>query len=287
MRWLKSCLTFCLYWGLCSFSHPRPEELPYPYELSVCAIFHNEASYLPEWIEHHRKQGVQFFLLFNNNSTDNYKEVLRKYEKQKIVKLVDWSYSSSNVEEWNGIQTRAYTYALKMLKNFSKWCAFIDTDEFLFCPDGSLLSENLKKYESYGGVAVNWVIYGTSNKFKVEPNERLLNELVHRTSFDHPINKHVKCIVRPSRANSCHNPHYFVYKPAFFSVNENSIRLDGPFSEEHSSDVFRINHYWARDLHFFVNEKIPRQTKWGKSAQSAIDFESECNGVYDPILINE
>lgn len=49
------------------------------YSLSVCSIFKNEAPYLREWIEYHLIVGIEHFYLYNNNSEDNFEEVLRPY----------------------------------------------------------------------------------------------------------------------------------------------------------------------------------------------------------------
>ncbi|MBR7025230.1 MAG: glycosyltransferase family 2 protein, partial [Selenomonadaceae bacterium] len=46
------------------------------YDLAVVAIFKNEGHYLKEWLDYHLFAGVEHFYLYNNNSTDNYEEVL-------------------------------------------------------------------------------------------------------------------------------------------------------------------------------------------------------------------
>lgn len=62
----------------------------YPmYNLVICAIFKNEARYLKEWVEYHRMVGVEHFYLYNNDSTDNYKEELKYYLDNNIVTLTD------------------------------------------------------------------------------------------------------------------------------------------------------------------------------------------------------
>ena len=38
------------------------------YNVTICAIFKNEAPYLREWIEFNRVVGIEHFYLFNNNS---------------------------------------------------------------------------------------------------------------------------------------------------------------------------------------------------------------------------
>lgn len=39
-----------------------------PVYLSICAIFKDEAPYLPEWIEFHRSVGVERFFLYDNSA---------------------------------------------------------------------------------------------------------------------------------------------------------------------------------------------------------------------------
>ena len=41
------------------------------HRLAICAIFREEAPFLAEWIDFHRKVGVSHFYLYNNFSTDD------------------------------------------------------------------------------------------------------------------------------------------------------------------------------------------------------------------------
>lgn len=49
------------------------------YYVSICGIFKDEAFYLKEWIEYHKKAGVDHIYLYNNNSTDNYLTIIKPY----------------------------------------------------------------------------------------------------------------------------------------------------------------------------------------------------------------
>ena len=60
------------------------------YNISICAIFKNEANYMKEWIEFHQMMGVDHFYLYNNNSADDYFSVLSQYIEKGIVTLVEW-----------------------------------------------------------------------------------------------------------------------------------------------------------------------------------------------------
>mgnify|MGYP002617198365 CR=1 FL=1 len=87
------------------------------YKVSIGAIFKNEALYLKEWIEFHRIVGVEHFYLYNNNSDDNYREVLEPYIKRNIVTLVDWPKNQAQIE--------AYKDCISMQKKRAGWDLWI------------------------------------------------------------------------------------------------------------------------------------------------------------------
>src|SRR2546429_4010004 len=108
--------------------------------LSICAIYRDEASYLGEWIEFHRLVGVERFFLYNNLSQDNHADVLLPYVKEGIVKTYDWSlfpFTRDGIEWRDSGQIQAYGHCLAEHGHESRWIAFIDLDEFLFSPTGS------------------------------------------------------------------------------------------------------------------------------------------------------
>lgn len=254
--------------------------------LTVCAIFQNESPYLDEWIEYHKSFGVEFFLLYNNNSTDDSLKTLQKYIDQGLVEVINWP----SIEEKNDavhfiytVQIGAYNDALERLKSKTKWCAFIDVDEFIV-PIGyeSISLLLFAKFSDVAGLCVNWQCYGTSN---VERCTSVLDELVYKMKWDHPWNRHSKMIVRPSKTISFPNPHFCKYIDGYYAVDATHKRCyicpDGVYI-----DKIRINHYWTRDKWFFNNFKIPRWKKWGNSEETILDHAKEMNQEYDPILSN-
>jgi hypothetical protein len=252
-------------------------------ELAICAIFQDDAKYLDEWIEFHESQGVQKFYLYNNLSTDNYNQVLTPYINRGLVKLIEWPYEQKNLSDWNDIQCKAYMDCIVRIRSIAKWCAFIDTDEYLFCTDGSKLTNFLQDFKDFGGVGANWMLYGTSNVYKVPEGKKMTDFLTYRAKDSHESHYHVKTIVQPKFVDCCINPHFFIYKNNKFTVTENKERFDGPFSPTVSVNLLRINHYWSRDGQFFREVKCPRQVKWNSSTESAIATERECHAVYDPL----
>ena len=130
------------------------------YKVSVCAIFKNEALYLKEWIEYHRIVGIQHFYLYNNNSDDDYKEVLDPYIDEGIVTLIPWPHNQAQME--------AYKDGIKKFSCESEWITFIDIDEFIVPVIENNIYEILKPFQKNRPVVIGyWKMFGTSGKYLV------------------------------------------------------------------------------------------------------------------------
>ena len=62
----------------------------YKYYLSVLACCKDEGDYIQEWVEYYLLQGVEHFYLYNNNGTDNSKELLKPYIDAGLITWIDW-----------------------------------------------------------------------------------------------------------------------------------------------------------------------------------------------------
>lgn len=255
---------------ICSFEH----------FLTVCAIFRDDAPYLKEWIEFHLEQGVEHFYLYNNLSKDDYQKTLKPFIDNGVVSLKDWPYEHTNEENWQEIQCDSYMDCVERIRETSEWCAFIDTDEFLFSPIGKL-SETLNRYRKYNGVIVNWVLYGTSNVEKVPSDERIVDYLVMRAPLNHQENRACKSIAKPKNILCPVTSHYFLYKKGY-AVNENKKERRGWVNKDISVKYLRINHYRTRDVDFFKRVKMSRSKNW-VNGERLYNIEL-LNSVHDPIL---
>ena len=255
-----------------------------PLKLSVCSIFHNEDRFLKDWIDFHLAMGVQRFYLYNHQSSDNFKEVLQPYIDKRQVKLIDWDYSYEDVSQWNDIQCGAYNDCLKRFGRSSQWIAFIDTDEYVYSPKSVKIPKILKKFKSFAAVSANWVFYGTSNIYKLDPKIPLIRQLVLRHNDGGDPNHHVKSIVQPSKVIAFRNPHFAELKPNQLQVTENKESFIGPFSNTLSVKMLRINHYWTRDRLFFEEEKMKRYRSWSKKPDAAPFDVSALSQVRDDAI---
>ena len=59
--------------------------------LSIGAVFKDERDYLQEWIDFHRRVGVEHFFLYDNESSDTPEEVLTPYVDDGLVTLIQGS----------------------------------------------------------------------------------------------------------------------------------------------------------------------------------------------------
>lgn len=137
----------------------------YKYNVSICGIFLNEAPYLREWIEFHRIVGVEHFYLYNNMSTDGYKDILEPYMEEGLVTLTDWNVPHGQIS--------AYWDCVGRFAAESRWIGFIDLDEFVV-PRENKIYDLLKPYDNrWGSVLIYGKIYGGC-----DGNDRDLNGLV-------------------------------------------------------------------------------------------------------------
>ncbi|MBQ7215890.1 MAG: glycosyltransferase family 2 protein [Synergistaceae bacterium] len=92
--------------------------------LAFVLIAKNEAPYIEEWLNFHRKQGVSHFIIYNNESTDNFREVLQPYIDSGLV--------SYHVINGKPRQLDAYNMAIHDYGHKFRYMGFIDADEFVF-----------------------------------------------------------------------------------------------------------------------------------------------------------
>ncbi len=253
----------------------------YEYQVAICSFFKNEAPYLKEWIDFHRAVGVEHFFLYNHESTDSPLDVLQPYIDAGIVEVTNWKTKS-----WRFGQVDAFDACLAKTRKSVKWLALLDCDEFLFPLQANSLQEFLVDYENFGGVAVNWQMYGTSFIKEIPSGETFLDKLILKAPRFYSENHYIKSIVRPERVSRNRGPHCFYYLNGFFAVDTNKRKVDGMRNALVPIDKIRINHYWTRDEKYAYTAKLERRRQWDslsrQKMKTKIDkFLSEANKEED------
>ncbi len=250
------------------------------YELGVVAIFKDSALYLKEWIEYHKMVGVDHFWLYNNESTDGWREILDPYIQEGVVEVFfapsyvnTWSseqLKSAEHGSWVPAQLQAYKDGINKAKETdTKWVGLIDSDEFILPMEDATVVESLNKhFQNADGVYTCWRCFGTSNIY-LNKYENLIPRLTMCSSRTHPYNGVGKSIVRPNsvKIDEIWHVHHFpmvdgsvyrysdgLYIPKKYT-QKSDLQLDGKTHDKY----LRINHYILRDENYFWNVRIPRE----------------------------
>lgn len=235
----------------------------YQYEIAACLIFQNEAPYLKEWIEYHKLIGIEHFYLFDNASSDAYRQVLKPYLKSGEVELFHDPTVTQNQQEHNAVQCGCYEKAIALAQGKAKWLAIIDADEFIVPLKTKSLSNLLRRYEDYGGLYMNWLMFGTSNIQKIPEGYLMIEVLTRSAAKPTTLGK---SIVRPERVKSCTDPHRMWYHPPYDHVTSDykNFKWVAPIAD----DKILIHHYHTRDLDHLIHVKYPRRLKWQRNQEN-------------------
>lgn len=124
------------------------------YYVSICGIFKDEAVYLKEWIEHNIRVGVNHIYLYNNNSTDNYLDVIKPYLESNYVTLIQWPYNQKQME--------AYRDCFEKFRSETSWLGFIDIDEFIVPIEDDNICDFFRKNNTYPSILIYWKMFGSN-----------------------------------------------------------------------------------------------------------------------------
>ncbi len=220
-----------------------------PVYLSIVSIAKNEGPYIKEWIEYHKLVGVERFYFYDNESTDNTREVLEPYIQDGTVIY--------NYIKGKCLQVPAYIDAIVKYKNQTRWMAIIDLDEYIVPTEKDNIPDFLKDYEKYPAVGLNWVMFD-SNGHKTKPISEgglvTANYTRVMKNYDCRTNCHIKSIVDPKKVIAIYNPHYAEYEKNQYAVNENFEVIYGVFTNSHSSQKIRINHYHSKSKEEYIQK---------------------------------
>jgi hypothetical protein len=255
----------------------------FPIELAVAAVMKNEGPYLKEWIEYHRMAGVEKFYLYDNESSDNTKEILKPYIREGIV---DYVY-------FPGIgyrnQIRSYADLVRRVRNRVKWLAVIDIDEFIVPVTKTKIIDIIndlstavrqKEHKKLFGLAIRWVQYGYGGHY-TKPDGLVIENFRKNAGAV----MHMKSIVNPRAAFyvaplSVHTPMYLD-----FSFGRTETGGQNPWEAPISVNTVRVNHYFTKSYEEF-RKKIERN-KIGRSETEYIlpEYDPDYMSQYeDPIM---
>lgn len=244
----------------------------YRYKLAVVAIIKNEALYLDEWITYYNRIcGVEHFYLYNNNSDDNTKTVLKKYEDIGLVTLIDFPGNMRQVD--------AYNLTIVKYRRCVKYLIVIDADEFLYFDRNKtnnlyMLLNMLLKKPKIGSVGINWCMYGSGHQNSYE-NKPVIERFVYRGRKENDSNHYIKSIVNPRLTIGFYKAHINRCFPGIHIVNCKGERIVESKTDVVIHEPLRLNHYFTKS-----KEEYEKKRSRGMADQKGI--RDECNfEMYD------
>jgi hypothetical protein len=227
--------------------------------------------------------GVEKFYLYDNESSDNTKEILEPYIQGGIVDYVYFHGTKLSS------QVRSYADVARRVRNSVKWLAVIDIDEFIVPVKKAKIIDVvndlqaalwLKEHKKLFGLAVRWVQYGYGGHY-AKP-DGLVTENFRKNSG---AVRHAKSIINPRAAFyvaplSVHTP---VYLDFGFGRTETGEKH--PWEDTISVNAIRVNHYFTKSYEEF-RKKIERN-KIGRPETEYIlpEYDPDYMSRYeDPIM---
>lgn len=223
------------------------------YYLSIGCIFKNEAINMKEWLDHYINRGVEHFYMINDDSSDNFLELLTPYIDNDLVTLYN-----NDISKIPNRQILSYDKFLIPSMSNSNWFLICDMDEFIYSPVSLTIPSIIKQYEDYNTLYSNWLNFNSNNNI-IHPKSIVescikrmdINQIIYAPTpngWEHQNSSSRKYIIQ-SRLNipsslGVHDPNYIGK-----SLN---ISFNSGINELH------INHYLTQSREFWEKIKMKR-----------------------------
>jgi len=265
--------------------------------MSLClvAIFKNESHILDEFITHYIKQGVDHFFFIDNGSTDNYQNILSKFNNITLAKDPSRPFQ---VQHYNN-------YFLNKCRKYD-WVIVCDLDEFIYA---RLQFKTIKEYlhslpPGISQVFIPWKLFGSSglNTMDKKQPDNVIKHFTKRIDYNKNNNfqgviveKHhkfslSKCIVRTIYLKNfmihshnttnqnyigADNKKYIHANKKFYKIDENIL----------SNSFLHLNHYAIQSLEWFMRIKATRGAcdcpTNVRNEQYYKNFDNSCSDIDD------
>lgn len=207
------------------------------YKLSIATIFKNESHALSEWVEHYLYHGADHLYMVNDNSDDNFVEILSPYINNGFVTLYHNDIASKDV----GRQILIGKKFFKDAMNSSEWIAVLDLDEFLYSQESLSIKDALKKHQDNSQVIVSWKHFGSNGHILQPPS--IVEGFTRRATFE------------SSLAHSVLGTKWIAKTAAIQDLHIHQARVYGKSVVD---DTLWVNHYNLQSWDFYSNVKMKR-----------------------------
>mgnify|MGYP003440649910 CR=1 FL=1 len=200
-------------------------------EIGLSTMTKNQSHRLKEWVLYHKNLGVNHFIIYLDNCTDDSENILKSIKNTNITiyKTENFDANINNLF-WISKSHKMYDNTLK-LYSYLDWIIFIEVDEFIF-PQ----KENFNFVEFLSNLKTN-LLYINSWDFKPPfiETEPILHQShfgwTDKQRFESEYIGRGKSIIKPKHFSSCIDAHSFTPNycnypsPEFFLGRKNYIQV--------------------------------------------------------------
>lgn len=184
--------------------------------IAICLLSKNENEDINEYIDYHKSIGISKIILWDDNSIIPMHYNISHHISSQFVL---YHYLTTHHSPNN--QLFAYAQCLQRYRHIFTHIGFFDTDEFLVIKEANqTLVDIVARYPNAGGLALNWMLFGSSGHIQ-RPTGGVLanyNQCVR--------NCHIKTLVNTKHVlNISDGVHHFIYKPGFRAVDTSRRRV--------------------------------------------------------------
>jgi Glycosyltransferase family 92 len=126
--------------------------------LGFCLVVKDQNEDLREWVDYHYAMGASRFYVYDDGGTGPTpaSDVLQDLIEKGVVLYKDTHKRPKR-------QLANYQRCLTSHRHQHQWLAFLDVDEFIVIDEEKVsIPLMLSNYTQYGGVGLNWVMFGSS-----------------------------------------------------------------------------------------------------------------------------
>ena len=247
------------------------------YNAIISTQVKDENQYLDEWVQYNLAIGFDHIVIYDNGS----QVPVENHWGNRVTVIKEARQFEGSAEDNCHYDT---------VKNFdAAWIARIDVDEFIVLKKHGSIGELLERYKDYGGLGINWRIFGTSGHV-AKPEGLVRDNYVWRMpdkcgwilnggSF------HLKTIIRREFCLQVHHPHFCLSSRPL--VNEDFVPYPDAWTDSSRSSAV-INHYVTKSLAEWNAKYAAWRYKYGlRTPADLADIERNCIVFDDTLKTNK
>lgn len=235
---------------------------------AVAAIVKDEAAYIEEWAVFHMVSGASSVRIYDNGSTDNTADLVRRMGRSLPVELVDWPTIG---RDFNNTQKLAYADAAARLDGLVDFVALIDADEFLVSdPDTTIAAALGGLPPEVGAIACQQRLFGSSGAQQAGP-DLVISRFARCALEDHGGHLWFKTIARPDMVLSIETVHSVRTRGAYAFADGSP--LDRP--QDNPKAATRVCHRPLRLNHYILKSREEFLTKQKRMMAADLSADSK------------